>query len=195
MLTLKRIRKGSSHNHQFSGALSASVVMWNKYLKITWRPMVITWNLFKQRSDVQVVVVVLASNILFVKRIFCKSEENDHSNNQFCTKKHPQKKQHFFVQSSSTNMAGKYKFLPCFSETTIEYPLKFTVVCYIKHNMSYTVFLHPVQCSQYQQSWYRNHPSKCRTVLCVAVADGLLSWMHFLGSKKHLIQLQAFQGV
>ena len=35
-------------------------------------------------------------------------------------------------------MAGKYKFLLCFSETTIEYPLKFTVeVCYVKYTMSY----------------------------------------------------------
>ena len=57
--------------------------------------MVITWNLFKQRSDVQVVVVVLDSRIVFVKRI-CKSEENDHSNNQFCTKKHPQKNNNTF---------------------------------------------------------------------------------------------------
>lgn len=157
--------------------------------------MVITWNLFKQRSDVQVVVVVLASKIVFVKRIFCKSEENDHSNNQFCTT--PAKKTNtFFVQSSSTNMAGKYKFLLCFSETTIEYPLEFTVeVCYVKYTMSYIVFLHPVQCSQYQQSWYRNHPLSVSnsTMRCCGRWSTLLDAI--FGIKKASIQLQAFQGV
>ena len=132
---------------------------------------------------------------MFVKRIFCKSEENDHSNNQFCTKNTRKKKPTPFLCNlvRQTWLANISSF-----SASLKQPLSILLNSQLKSATSSIpchILFFCIQCNAVN---INNHdteitPSQCRTVLCVAVADGLLSWMQFLGSKKHQSNCRPFR--